>query len=153
MPSPTIANQDRAILRDCTVLQLANLPTSGGGAGTPVNYLGVVETADLSIKREFADTTGSADTGTSSRAVRFGKGTAKITGFSAGTYSLFATLFAQGSHAILSFTEKASGDAYQVVCSCEDFDATMGKDANKHTISLGIEGVPYLNGTAMVLEG
>ena|SRR6185312_7775150 len=138
-----ITNQDRRIMRDVTVMTLANLPPAGGAAGTPVAYLGVIETFELQLKREYTDTTASADLGTSGRAIRWGLGSVKLTGFSAATGSLFASLFVQGGHAILNFTEVASGDVYQLVCRCEDFQKALGKEANKDTLTFPQEGIPY----------
>lgn len=144
----TITNQDRRLMKDVTVMTLANLPPGGGSAGTPVAYLGVIETVEIELKREYADTTASADGGTSGRAVRWGLGSVKMTGFSAATASLFASLFVQGGHAMLNFTEVASGDLYQLVCRCESFTKSLGKEATKDTLSLMQEGIPYFAAAA-----
>jgi len=141
--------RDTRIARDVTVLTCVPAPSSGA-SGTPVDVLGLFESVDINLKREFADTTGAADLGTTSRAHRWGKGSVKLTGFSRGTYSRLAAIFMATSHTIFQFQESATGELYQLMCSCEDFNKAIGKDATKDTITLGVEGVPYYapaNGT------
>lgn len=152
MSTPTIANQDRAAMKDVTVLSLANLPTGGGAAGTAIDYLGIIQEVEISLKREFEESEGNADGFKTKRALRWDFGTVRLSGFSAATASKFALGFAQGSHMILSFTERATGDVYSLVCTCEEFSKSLGKGLNKDTLSLGVEGQPYLNGAAMVLD-
>jgi|SRR6185312_16486806 len=138
-----ITGQDRRIMRDVSVMSVANAPAGGGALGTPASYLGVIETFELELKREYADTTASADLGMSGRAVRWGLGSVKLTGFSAATSSLFFAQFAAGGHAQLLFTEVASGDAYQLMCRTETASKSAGKEATKDTLSLVVEGQPF----------
>lgn len=143
MPGQGVINQDRAILKDVTVLGL--VPTTDANvAGTAVDYIGVIETVEIEMKREGTDVTGSHDDGMSSRAVRWGNGSVRLTGFSSITGSKFAKLFTQGSHCALQFTEASTGDSYQLLCFNETFSKSMGKDANKDTLSLKTEGVPWV---------
>ena len=153
---PALVNQDRKILRDCTVMQLQYQPVSGV-APAAIAVLGQIETVEIRLKREYADVTAAADLGTSGRAVRWGLGSVSLSGFSASTSSLFSSIFAQGGHAIFLFTEGTGGDSYSLVCRMEEYGKSGGKEANKETLTLQVEGVPYLGpaGTAiapMVLE-
>lgn len=143
MALPSIANQGRPILKDCTIMTLSNLPAAGGAAGTPIAYLGDVESVEFDVKREYVSTTASADPAESSRAVRWGKGSVKLTGFSAAVGSKFAAMFAQGGHALLQFTETATGESWAFNCTCESYSKSLGKEANKDSLTLGIEGVPF----------
>lgn len=131
-------NQDRRIMQDVTVLAVD--PDSGG----VISVLGQIESVDITLKREFVDVTASADQGKSSRSVRWGDGSVKLTGFSAGTSSLFAQAFAAGSHGTFVFTEAASGDSYQLNVRMEDYSKSLGKDATKDTLTLTQEGVPQI---------
>lgn len=146
-----ITNQDHAIMRDVTVYTVANLPAAGTAAGTAVAYLAVIETIEISLKREYADTTGSADFGKSSRAVRWGEGSVRMAGFSQVAGSKFASLFAQGGHALLNFQEAATGDVYQLVCRCEELSKSLGKEATKDSLTLQQEGVPFYAPAAGIL--
>lgn len=137
------SNRSTILGRDVTVMQLSSAP-NGGVSGTPVDVIGLFETMEISLKREFADTTGSADKAMTSRALRFGNGSVKLTGFNRGTKSKLAAIFASASHAIFSFTESATGDQYQLMTRCEDFSKSVGKDTTKDSITLTQEGVPYL---------
>ena len=130
------------IARDVTVMSCTPAPLSGT-SGTAVDVTGVFESAEISLKREFADTTGAADIASTSRAVRWGKGSVKLTGFSRSTASKLAAIFAVGSHVIFLLTESATGDQWQLMCTCEDFSKSIGKEATKDTLSLSQEGVPY----------
>ena len=150
MPVPALINQDRKVLKDCTVMSLQNQPLVGV-APVALAVLGQIETLEFSIKREFADVTASADTGMSRRAVRFGLGNAKLSGFSAGTSSMFAVLFAEGGHATLLFTESVTGDSWSFLCTCEEYSKSLGKEANKDSLTLQIEGVPYYGPSAGAL--
>ena len=140
MAYPT-TNRNTRIARDVTVMSCAPAPISGT-AGTAVDFLGVFETMEFSLKREFVDVSGSADDSMSSRAVRWGKGSVKLSGYSRATASKFAAIFAANSHALFTFTEIATGDAWQFICTCEDFSKSVGKEATKDTLSLGQEGDP-----------
>lgn len=135
------SKRNTRIARDVTVLSCAPAPNSGQ-AGTPIDYIGDFETVEFSPKREFGDTTGSAQGDMSSRAVRFGKGTVKMTGYSRGASSKLAQIFAASSHALFQFQESATGDAWQFLCTCEDFSKSIGKEATKDSLSLGQEGTP-----------
>jgi len=134
--------RDTRIARDVTVLTCVAAPNNGA-SGAAVDLLGLFESVDINLKREFVDTTGAADQGTTSRAHRWGKGSVKLTGFSRGTYSRMAAIFVATSHTILQFQESATGELYQLMCTCEDLNKAVGKDATKDTITLGVEGVPY----------
>jgi hypothetical protein len=150
MPN-NITGQDRRIMRDVTVMSVANAPAGGGALGTPASYLGVIETVEIELKREYADTTASADLGQSGRAVRWGLGSVKLTGYSAATSSLFVAQFAAGGHAQFLFTEIASGDAYQLMCRTETVSKSLGKEATKDTLSLVVEGQPFYTTAAGTL--
>lgn len=150
-------NQTRPIMRDATVCSLANLPSPTGAAGTAIDFLGTVETVEITLKRKFVDVTGAADLGQSSRATMWDNGSVKMSGFSNATQSKFANLFSQGAFCILSFTETATGDVYQLQCRCDDFSKSLGKEANKDSLTLTVEGEPYYGAagvtpTAMVLD-
>lgn len=134
--------RDTRIARDVPVFQCIPAP-NGGGSGTPIDLLGVFESIDISIKREFTDTTGAADAGMTSRAHRWGKGSVKITGFSRGTYSRLVSIFVLTSHTMLQFQTSPTGELYQLTCSCEDINLAIGKEANKDSLTLGVEGVPW----------
>ena len=155
MPYPT-SNRNTRIARDVTVMSVAPAPVSGT-AGTAIDFLGLFETVEFDFKREFVDTNGSAQIDMSSRATRWGKGSVKLSGFTRGTASAFAAIFAAGSHALFTFTESATGDAWQCLCTCESFSKSIGKEATKDTLTLGQEGTPLYGPsgstlTAMVLE-
>lgn len=152
-----ITGQDRPIMRDVTVLSCANAPTGGGALGTALDFIAIIETVEINIKRAFGDTTSSTDRGSTRRATRWDFGSVKLTGFSSIAQSKFANLFSQGGHAQLLFTEASSGDKYQLMCSCEDFTKSLGKDATKDSLTLTVEGEPYYATgagtlTAMALE-
>ena len=134
----------RTIFRDCTVIQCAPV-SAGGNIGSAVSVLGTVESADIMLKREFIVTTSNFDNGESSRAVRFGKGSVKLTGMSDSLDSSFALIFASSSHQLLQFTESVSGKSFQLICTCEDYNLNLGeKSPNKETLTLGQEGVPLM---------
>lgn len=114
-----------------------------GTSGTPVDVIGVFESLAFSLKREFASTKGAADPAYTSRATHWGEGSVTLTGFSRGTASKLAAIFAAGSHAIFQLTEIATGDSWQFMCTCKDFAKAIGESPTKDTITFGQEGVPF----------
>jgi hypothetical protein len=138
MSFPTVDNQDRAFLRDSTVCLMTG---SNTGAAT-IALLGVIMSARINLKREFADVTAAADQFTSRRVTRWGEGFVDVVGFSQLTGSKFAALFAQGSTAFLQFTESSTGDVWQLVCCMAEFEKDLGLDATKDRLRLTIIGIP-----------
>ena len=134
--------RDTRIARDVTVLQCVPAPNNGQ-SGTPIDLIGVFESVDINLKREFTSTEGAADLGMTSRAHRWGKGSVKFSGFTRGTFSRLAAIFAGGSHVILQFQESATGDLYQLMCTTEDFNKSIGSGANKDSLTLGQEQIPF----------
>lgn len=153
-----ISNRTTTVARDVAVLSCTPAPV-GGTAGTPVSFIGIFESFELSLKREFVDTTGAADIATTSRALRWGKGSVKLTGFTRGVANKMAAIFGSCSHHIFQFQEAATGDAYQLLCTAEDFSKSLGKaDTNKDTLTFGVESIPFFGAagaavSAMTLEG
>jgi hypothetical protein len=132
-------NQDRVLLRDSQILQM-----SGTGANAvAINLLAQTASARISIRRLFADVTAAADQFSSRRVTRFGDGSVEIYGFSQLAGSKFAALFAQGSTAVLQFTEASTGDVWQLVCCLAEYDKDMGLEATKDRIKLIQVGVPF----------
>lgn len=141
MPTVIPANLDRPQMRDVTVLAI--VPIAGSTAGTSVAVLGIAETVDFDLNRTYSDSTASADEGESSRAIRWGKGSVKITGFSSLGGSKLASIFAAGSHTNFMFTEATSADSYQLLCTNKQFSKSLGKsESTKDTLTLEQEGVP-----------
>ena len=152
MPTaPIVGNQNTVLGVDAALLSIQNIPAGGGSAPSAVSFLGSFETAELSLKRDFTDTTGAADGASSSRAVRWGKGSVRVSGFMRGAASSYAAIFASGSHAMLQFQDVATGDSYQVIVTLEGFSKSIGKEATKDSIELGVESAPFLNGAVMTL--
>jgi hypothetical protein len=139
MKLPTVQNQDRVLLRDCTVLSITG---TGSTTGATVAFLGQAAAVKINLKREFADVTAAADGFTSRRVIRWGEGAAEISGFSQLAGSKFAALFAQGGTAILQFAESSTGDVYQLICCAVELDKEMGLDATKDRIRLAQIGTP-----------
>jgi hypothetical protein len=131
----------RTIFKDCTVLQCAPVSISGS-VGSPVSVLATAEDVEIMLKRVFVETTATFDDGESSRATRWGTGSVKISNIADTTKATLAGVFAASSHTLLQFTEAGTGESYQLYCKCEDLAKSMGKGANKDTITLGVEGVP-----------
>lgn len=140
MPTTIPADLDRPQMRDVTVL--AVIPIAGSTAGASVAVLGIAQTVDFELNRTFSDSTAAADIGESSRAIRWGKGSVKITGFSSLGGSKLASIFAAGSHTNFMFTEATSGDSYQLLCTNKQFSKSLGKDNTTDTLTLEQEGVP-----------
>jgi hypothetical protein len=138
MTLPTVQNQDRVILRDCTVLSL----TGTGSGGTAIAFLGQAATVRITIRREFADVTAAADGYSSRRPTRWGDGSVEIAGFSQLAGSKFAALFAQGSSAVLQFSEATSGDTWQLICCISELDKELGLEATKDRLKLIQVGTP-----------
>jgi hypothetical protein len=138
MSLPTVLNQDRVILRDCTVLSL----TGTGSDGAAIAFIGQAATVKISIRREFADVTAAADGFSSRRPTRWGDGVVEILGFSQLTGSKFAALFAQGSAAVLQFSEATVGDTWQLICCASELDKDMGLEATKDRLKLIQVGTP-----------
>lgn len=152
MPSPPIPPVTTVIGRDCAVLSLQGI-AAGAATGTPTNFLGSFEKVSLRIRREKVSIMGAADTADYSRATHFGGGTATLEGFMRGTASSYAAMFASGSHAMLQFQDIATGDAWQCVVFLGEFGKETGsKTPTKDTITLDIEGIPFLNGVALSLD-
>lgn len=155
---PAPLNPTRHLFKDVSVFSVSNFPYDGSILGTATNFLGNVETAEITVKREKVDITGATDLGHSSRIARWSEGSLSITGYSNITGSIYAAIYAQGGHAILQLTEAAStGDIWELVVTCEEYKKSMGKDATKETITFPIEGIPYYgpaaaSPTAMTLE-
>jgi len=130
------------VAQDVTVMSCVPAPVSGT-AGTAVDVIGVFESAEINLKRLYVDTTGAADIAATSRATAWDKGSVKLTGFSRGTASKLANIFANSDHVIFQLAESSTGDAWQLMCTTEDYSKSVGKDATKDTLTLGQEGVPY----------
>lgn len=155
MAGPTTTHDDTKFLRDVTVCSVAGLPVGTGAAPAVIDVLADVESVEIDLpERVFKPTSGPMDLGHSSRAVQFGEGSIRITCFSRATASRLATIFAQSSKGTYSFAEgpAGSGDSYQLIVTNKKLTITLGADANKHVLSTGVEGVPYLNNTAMNLQ-
>jgi hypothetical protein len=138
MTLPSVQNQDRVLLRDCTVLSL----TGTGSGGAAVAFLGQTASVKISLRREFADVTAAADEFSSRRATRWGDGSVEISGFSQLAGSKFAALFSQGSTAVLQFTESSTGDVWQLICCASELDKVMGNEATKDRLKLIQVGTP-----------
>ena len=138
MSSITVENQDRVLLRDCTILSL----TGTGNSGSTIAFLGQASSVKISLRREYADVTAAADEFSSRRVIRWGDGTVEIAGFSQLTGSKFSALFAQGSTAVLQFVEAASGDVWQLICCTAELDKEIGMDATKDHLKLIQIGTP-----------
>jgi len=153
MSFPTIQNQDRVLLRDCTILSL----TGTGSDGVTVSFLGQASTVKITLRREFADVTAASDEFSSRRVTRWGDGAVEIAGFSQLAGSKFAALFVQGSLAVLQFTESSTGDVWQLACCVAEMDKDLGLDATKDRIRLIQIGAPLYaadggSPTAITLE-
>ena len=142
MPAgPSLMGQSRHVMRDVQVFTL-QLEISGP-LPVAVDFLGVVQSASFRLVRHFADVTAAADIGVTSRAVRWGRGTLHLSGFSDGTSSRFASLFSGGSHALLQITEATGADSYAFLCALQEYEKALGELANRDSLTLAIEGVPY----------
>lgn len=150
------SNRNSRIARDVTVMACIAAPNSGN-AGTAIDIIGTFKTAEISLKRAKVDTTGPADGSKTSRALMWDNGSVKLTGFSRGAGSKLAVVFAAGYFVIFQLSEAATGDAWQLMCTNDDFSKSIGAEATMDSITLGVEGTPYFGAAGspivpMVLE-
>lgn len=154
-PNPSI-NQDRRMMRDVTIFSLTI--ENEQGTPTPIDCIGIVHTVEIRLVREFVDVTAAGDIATTSRAIRWGRGSVRLSGFSTGTSSKFAGLYATGSHALLQFVESSGGDSYALLCGLQELAKSLGDSITRDSLTLSVEGVPYYQPggatvlAAMVLE-
>lgn len=145
------SNRNTRIARDVTVMACIAAPNNGN-AGTPVDIIGVFKTVKINLKRAKVDTTGPADGAKTSRPLMWDNGSVTLEGFSRGTSSKLANVFANGYYVIFQLTEAATGDAWQLMCTNDDFSKQIGDGATMDSITLGQEGTPFFGaaGSAIV---
>jgi hypothetical protein len=114
----------------------ATLLTAGG------DYLASFKKLTLSLKKVTVDITGANDLSESTRVVRFGKGTASVSGFVRGT-SAYATAFAAGGENLtLLFTEATGGDKYSLTITPIGFGKSTGEGATEDSQEFEVTSIP-----------
>jgi hypothetical protein len=141
MTTVAIPNISTIVGTDATVLSIANIAAGAGTVGTPESFLACFETAEMTLKRDFVDTTSANDAYNSQRPIRFGKGSLTLSNFVRGTSNAAAS-FAAGAFFQISFTEAVDGDAITVIGALTEYKKSVGKEATKDSVTFDIVGEP-----------